>query len=632
MRRISILVATIAVLANSGCLFSSPAWSPQEDQLAYLCAAGGEENWLISDWLFGTPEKKRPPEQPPVFQLRIWDARSSRDVLIDQVRGVFSRPGWAPDGQSLAYVRFEPDDAAVWSHLWQQLQQVRLESPDQIWDALMGEEEVDGHLTLVRRYRDGRSESLEQKTGAFPARQLAALPWLAPAWTNDGLTLAAPWVGPIQTMVLALDKSRVEHRFDWHIFPSWASEGEQLALFRIDGQRGWTVTDRNTWPVPRFLQPASFVSDSAIWDPKGGGFWAAVQTSGLLREPGNNEPFLSVMRVSIKGQGQQEIRSFSLGRNPMAVASLTFDPRASTLFCSLYADGMTPECHAIHAESGRVQRTWHPLMEGEDDRGILFGAIEVSSSGDMLAFRYGVPDWSAPLAIYDLKRQRCTVLASNRELTAKALWVFTESAGRLVRELPPQTVSPYKSNELLQAWQRRTRIQPAYWLLDLFDRPETQAKREPIATERLNALAEYGLALTQTQKERTGPFGRSVQETELLFQYITQDYKRALESANQLARSPNISADHRQALLTIACQCALVLGHRDWVRQTLERLIAERTAQLRRYEDLDSRWELQLLGVGDDNVPTSSEGRDPLLDRLGSLWDELHQPSAAPPE
>lgn len=621
----------LAALACSGCLFSPPSWSPDGNELAYICAAGHEADWFPPDWPFRSTDGPAPAASARVrSQVRVWNAEKGTDKLLDETEGVFSNVAWRPDGQSLTYLRFEPKRRGEWSTLRKRLDDLPILTPDDLWDALQSPDQVEGTLALILRRRDGGKITLHQETTQFKAAHLVALPWLSPAWSPDGLLIAAPWCSPLQTLIFDFEKNEVIQRFEGTVLPSWSPNGEQLCVFRIEGRRGYAVTDRTTWFEPGLVQPVDFVNEPALWDPKGSGnFWAcyqheAISRQGPIEDPGQVQQ-LSVMRISSNGSFRHQVHAFNLARRTASASWLTFDPNSNSLLFCANAGGVPVNIHELHAEFGDPQRIWHPLGDEEADSPILLGGQRKSPAHNLLAYRFGIPDWSAPLALYDLKRSENRVLATNRETAVPALWVIAEATARLVRKLPPQAKSPYRvsENTFLSPRRRLEQTPPLDWTLDLFNRPKTQDEQDESVRNRIEELAGFGLEILKGMPREQSP---QMQEAEIFFRYARREYQQTFDLIQAHLRQAELPPDRAAALSAVACQCAMATGNRDWARGVLRELLAERSKRLSRTEDVNPRRELQLLGIGDDRLPLTGkeEFNDPLFDRLRSLWDQVH--------
>lgn len=620
----------VCVLFCGGCLFTPPVWSPGGNELAYITVSQPQEHWFGTDWPFGPlPGVSQPSAAAAVMaQVRVWNAQTGTDILIDQTPGLLSNVAWAPAGDALCYLRFEPADSQKWRDLQSRSLQLEIANPDDLWEAMESEERIAGTLALLVRRRSGQTDILHETKADFLAAHILLLPWSSPSWSGDGLLLAVGWCSPWETLVLNVETGKIQHRFPGVVMPSWSPTSEQLAMYRVDGQRGFVVTNKSFWPEPRMVQPMEFASEPVVWDPKGGGnFWTVYQHDlnvprGNLTAPGDGKQ-LSVVRGSADDASRAEIRAFGLGKNTTSAASLCFDHRTNDLLLSAYAEGFAPAFHLLHAETGAQTRIWHPLGEEDSDAPILIGGQRISATTGLAAFRYGVPDWSAPLALYDLKSREVQFIVPTEESAAPGLWSLAEATGRLVRKLPPQAKSPFGVGKFLSPSQRMRNVDPIEWPLDLFNRPQTQPEEDP-AQQRIHNLAGYGLAIL---KQLPSVKSDRLREAEIFFRYSRQEYAAAFDGIQALLRQSNLAPARKQVLSAVACQCAVATGNRDWARDVLTELIHERTALLRRTMDFDAHRELQLLGVNDNSTPpspaTGTDLDDPLLDRLRSLWDHL---------
>src|SRR5205085_470374 len=128
--------------------------------------------------------------------------------LVAATSGVFSAPSWAPDGESIYFVCWEPASNG------------------------------DGTLSLIRQHRSGKTEIVVRETGRFPFTERRMLPFETASPSSDGLLIAVPWLGPKGLAVVNLETNRIVRRFQQASAPVWSGDSQNLAYFVSESSSG----------------------------------------------------------------------------------------------------------------------------------------------------------------------------------------------------------------------------------------------------------------------------------------------------------------------------------------------------------------------------------------------------------
>src|SRR5262245_60615477 len=181
--------------AVSSMRFAPLAWSPVRRELAYGGTVGGADAVVPAGWLLPSPE---PIIDGETVRHAIWVVApgESRADLVAETNGVFSAPCWAPDGESIYFVKWEPDSAAG------------------------------GTLSLVRQHRSGKSDVVVSESGRFPFTDRRMLPFESASASSDGLLIAVPWLGPKGLAIVNLETKRIVRKLQQASAPTWSGDSQ----------------------------------------------------------------------------------------------------------------------------------------------------------------------------------------------------------------------------------------------------------------------------------------------------------------------------------------------------------------------------------------------------------------------
>lgn len=602
--------AITCTLVSSGCIYSTPEWSPSGEQLAFLAQEGDEEEILPDDWLLGPYTSLLTPAKPRQTERQLWVGRVSdnRLSLIERTTGWMSVPVWAPDGQSIAFVRFTPDDS--------------------------GDESLRGRLELVRRHRDGKSETLFQQTGDFPRPLVEALAFRPGAWSSDGRFLASPWIGSRSLFVWNVVDRRTEAEWPTADLPSWSPDSRWLAFYDRGRQPGYRVIQQSNWSDnPKVVDVASAVQP-VVWDPGSEAFFLAKPPFVLTEPTGERNDFgigrakqvrFIVERVTVPGLERQS--AFTVARPSQKVRQFSacyfdFNWTKETALASVLADGVASRVDVVRLYDGGESRPWHPLEGKEVDSLLPLGAIRCSPNGRHVALRFGVADWSAPLVVCEPAEHRIDVWAPTTAVRMRAIWTIIHSLSRQVRAIPPGTPMSFGiGREPTDDGPYLAMAYPKAHPLDLLRIPTefaTRSERHESARAgdhrtTIDDLARLGVDLIAgvDPEGLSARLQRQLAEARLFFEYSRENYVAALDAINAVERiaSKQLSEPQRRWL---------------WVARI------QSLAGSHRYDA--ARWEFSRRSTTITGGPATAASNPPpdakLLERLRELDDLLTSDAA----
>jgi hypothetical protein len=581
------MIAWLFAVAASGCVYSTPEWSPDGRQLAFLAQAGDEDAIIPADWLLGPspPAASRRPPEPPLRQIWIGRLIDRRFQLIEETKGWLSIPAWAPDGQSLAYVRFTPFDPNL--------------------DAGRG------RLELVRRRRSGQSTVLLADTGSFPITLLEALVVRPSAWSSDGRFIAAPWVGENSLVVWNVIAERLEAQWPTADLPSFSPDGAWLAMYDRGARPGYRTVPSSNWKTEsKWIEAASSVQP-AVWDPSGDAFYIAKPPFVLVDSTGERNDFgiarnrmirFAVDRIAVPSFERRTAFYVSRPSQKSRQYSACYfdcDWSGETAFASLLADNVASRIDAVPLQNPGESRSWHPVEAAEIDSLIPLGSLRCSPDGRFLALRFGVADWSAPLGVVSLDDRTMSLWTPNQAARMRAIWTIVQSLIRQVRGVPPGAPTSYGiGREPTGESPYASLAAAAGHPLELFGLPSELASRLSAPARagnrrvRIDDLSRIGLELVAGSLASgvSDELRRRLSEVELFLHYSREDFEPALRSLGDVERgngSP-IDGSRRDALALIRIQCLAGLRRWDAARWELARF-SERAADDGEVREPDSR-------------------------------------------
>lgn len=609
-------IVSFLAFATLGCIYSTPEWSPDGRQLAFLAQAGDEDSIIPADCLLGAGRPAASSRVPEKRLRQIWIGRlvDRKFQLIEETPGWLSTPAWAPDGQSLAYVRFtplEPDHDVGW-----------------------------GRLELVRRRRNGQSSVLLADTGNFPVPLLEALVVRPCAWSSDGRFVAAPWVGEKSLFVWNVVAGRLEAQWPTADLPSFSPDGAWLAMYDRGSKPGYRAVPSINWQAAsKWIEAASAVQP-AVWDPAGDAFYVAKPPFVFADSTGERSDFgiartkvirFAVDRIAVPSFDRQT--AFYVSRpsqksRQFSACYFDCDWSGETAFASLLADAVACRIDAVQLQEPGDSRSWHPVESAEIDSLIPLGSLRCSPDGRFLAVRFGAADWSAPLGVVSLNDRKMDVWTPNQAMRMRAIWTIVQSLIRQVRGVPPGAPMSYGiGREPTDENPYASLADAAGHPLEIFGLPAEVTSRLPTPTPartggrrvRIDDLSRQGLELVSHALADgvSDDLRRRLSEVELFFHYAREDFEPALRAILEVERwsGDRIDGFRRDALAVVRIQCL---------------------AGLRRWDA--ARWELARYAEGaadDDRVHEPGSRRASLHDevfaaRLRNLDDALHSPVAAP--
>ncbi|MGL5097361.1 MAG: hypothetical protein ACRDD1_17375, partial [Planctomycetia bacterium] len=467
---------------------------------------------------------------------------------------------------------------------------------------------------------------------------------------------------------------KLEAELPASLLPSWSSDGKRLAYFSTAEPPGIYLSKVGRWAESRRALDVDDAFQPVVWDRPGHSFLGArIPGDGPRRrlsfpmppdkvllvqvpvEPIIGEPRI-VQRLNLTGGTEARLSAFYFTINEptqeLVVGILPRTQRSHFRWMSLEGDS--------------PRRVWHPIDDGVAENQIPLGVPQLAPVGRYLALRYGLPEWSAPLGVYDLQRNRLATWAPNDAVRMRALWSIVEAVRRIVRKAPPESPSPFRLADKSSADERRRTAQTTSLPLELFDRPEVQAARDEVVQGEIEQLAGHGLELLFTAEPglrpeaptvdagapsregraaaRSANLRRQFHEIALFLQYARGDYAAALAVLDRLeapgdavpstesGTSPDeaplvesMSRDHRLALGAVRAQCLLASGKPLAARRMLPQLIHERSANLKNHGSGDDLFELRMLGTNPPRSNGANLGADPLLERLEMLLDSAYR-------
>lgn len=585
------------------------AWSPTEDALCWVVKGSELVSANESESLLGVGSGVRL-DEPTIPRSELWLASLSNGStrLLGVLAGWYSAPTFSADGRNVyvaeSEIAFSPDNG----------RSTGAKGPD-----------VDGTWRSVRIHLDtGRREVLESRNGRFRRSQLERLPLRRCDCSPNGLWLAAPLLSPERLAIFALEPFRLVMERDNMDWTRWSPDSRRIVGFLGGDTPGIVELKGADWNTTTFVYPTPRLAQPITWERGGVGWFAGL----FVQQPkasGSFEPSrLDVLRFSAADAPPRTIHSAPLvadGELKPGVGYFAVDDIDDTLVVSIAREGPSSRFEAIGIEDPSANSSWRTMEHQELLHGLAIGAPAFSHDVRWLAFRFGVSEPAAPVAVLRQDSRRLSMLLVQDAQAFKAFGILQESLRKLLRR-PRTNSSPFRLGRPPSPPTDSAPTSPRE-PLGLFDPPKELAKRETETRSAIDRICQEGLeALRRTAgRSRTLVAQRYFDEQRLLFLYQRQAFPEALAAIEELDRSLN-AADgvrYRRALEILRAQCMIGAGQLHQARRELARL--RRPSQAGpRPTAIDH--EARLLGV-DSVGEASTAPLDPLEERLNMLEASL---------
>lgn len=606
----------MVAISLSGCIFSKGQWSPDSRQLAFLAQDGDEDLLFPDGWLLGIDKEILPSsDDRTARQIWIGDVQTNRLALIEETKGWLSIPAWAPDGKSIAYIRFVPggSDGGIFS----------------------------GRLELVRRHRNGTTDVLRSLDGDFPRALVELLPYRVSSWSPNGVRIACPWIGSRSLMVWNVESKSLEAEWPMADMPSFSPDGRWLAVYDRGARPGFRVFRTGDWSTDIGHVDVASAVQPALWDPVGDAFYVARPPFFLGERARERIDFGSrrgqqarfiVARVAVPSMTARSAATISRSIQKYGqFLSCDFDGDwgREEFLASVLGDGMSSRIETFQPHASNPSRSWHPFDSLDAESLLPVGAIACSPDGRWTAMRFGLADWSAPIALRDRAEDDVRIWAPTPAVRMRALWAILQTLSRQVREVPSGTPASYGIGAAQVGENRyQTLAHVASHPMELFKPPAVQRIREETRRASIERLADEGLRLLAgfAPNETTGKLACRLAEIELVLRYSREDYARALEALDKLDRvaKEDLNDVERLALAIVRVQALMGAERWDAARWQANRLLD--TA-----ESLAAR-EREPGSPPMDPATLDDQGKQQLLlERLWVLYETLFTNQPAPP-
>jgi hypothetical protein len=605
--RQALKLAPPSSLVLSLCLFAPPKWSPDNHWLAFVGSSGDPTAGFAGRPAFEAGDSAvDKSHNPQSWQLWVVNQATGSGVLVDESPLAISAPAWSPDGQSIAYVKFEQNTDRV--------------------------DETSGRLVLVRADRRGSYERIHEQTATPSRAELARLVNAELAWSPNGLELAVPWLGPERLLIISPGRATVTAELSAAGLPAWSNEGKFLCYFQRTQPEGYHLVRSDHWDDRRLLIDASLPTQPATWERGGDALFVGRHRQTTRPGPIVETEF-EVLRVAVPQGGTRLLaryRSMSQPGRPARGGYFVLDQQRDALLTIRPFQGEPCLCEWRAAESQR--RRWHPLDYAVSDRPISLWHPQLSSDGRYLALRFGGLEPANPVGVFDMERQTLVTLAPTDSMRARALAVVVAAIRRLVVAPSDNAKAPTTQKSAGKDWISGS-LELFAWPVDERgssdkSRQRDQNREDPQLTDALERLTRHGVEILAAF-ESAGASTRlrsRLAESALLCHYLRGQFRDALRDLDDLAADPETSSDAATSVLVnvIRAQCLLTVGEAKRAYRILEHAKSERTRQLRTPENVGELLELRLLGI---DVPSHLFRRwpvntDPILARIDALVSE----------
>ena len=597
--------------------FVPAAWSPDGQMLLFASQAKDFQEVAALDWLPDpTADASGAAGSPVRWRIWLFEPRTGRYRLLEEITGIVGAPVWRSDGESIVYARFDPEDPAS-------------------LDAPKAKTSLPGMLRLIRRDRNGTVRSLHERDGTFAVERLLELPGRRSAWAPNGLWLAVGWIGDNVAGTLICDlrgQADATHLLAGSM-PSWSPDSRSLALYQ-SAPAGFQVIPTGDWENGGLALALDRATQPVVWTKEGDAFLAVRPST----TPSRRRSEIEIVRVRVPGFAKWPIYRYgsrSGSDSQPAVCQFAYEPKDETMVVTVLKNQLLAASEWVDLGAEGHGRAWHPLVGAPFSAGMPLGAPAISAGGDWLAFRFGRPDRSAPLAVQETRSGRVLILEPDDSTRFHAILALVEATERLLRK--PASKQPLTGRFRVQGLIRRPTppLRPVTSPLDFFDLPARQALRDSALKIGIRRLTDHAIELLDATESRGAsrrPRSR-IAASRLFFRYVREEYAQALRAGDEIESTLRLggSTESEQILATIILQCRLALGERGPLGRGIDELAKIRVQQLTPDEDVDSVLE---RFFADDATPsttltpsTTAAFRtllgDPLLTRLRELYEAI---------
>ena len=572
--------------------FAPAAWSPTRNELAFGGWVGGADGVIPPGWLLPVnPDSQSASKENRRQAIWVLPPGESKAELIASTVGVFSAPTWAPDGESLFYVQWEP--------------------------AANGQ----GTVTLKRHFRDGKSQTITREIGRFAMADRLLLPFETISVSPDGILVAAPWMMPKGLAIVDLETNRVVRRLQQTSGPAWSPDSGTLAYFAAEssssGLLGFGSATKNKQRNPAQLMVASRTallegssqtpvgkstglfdgSQPARWDQTG---HTLLALRSMIESAASFEPSrVLAYRISVSDGRAAKVYTAASGevKGPPLLASFAFDPRNETMILAAVRADARMMFDRFELSGSQFDAPWHPFDETDASLPSPLGSLALSEDGKRLAFRFGKPELGAPIAIWNLDGDRTTPIHTDDAGDLRTAAVFTASARRTLLQVAQDNAFKFQ-----MTW-------PGAWdsgrehpqRLNPFPRLERLEALDEHQLLRVRQLAARGLEfIGKRPPARDSVSAKRFDELALQLHYLREEFGPALKAIDRLTADEAATPERRLMLAVLRAQC-------------LEASAGSRMAKLSLESLLESS-ALKGLRVAEDD-----EGLHPLLKRIEEI-------------
>lgn len=596
-----------------GAEFLPASWSPDGRDMVFLASPRAESD-LPDDWLFGVSPGSQPSSS--AIGIQIWLARPETGQARP-IAGPFeliSTPTWSPDGNAVLFLT---------------------------WQSRASVARTDEGEANLCRWASGKIERLQpwpmslggSKREDFARRTCVPAPngltWAIDLPDDSGIALYSITLGKVTEV---LPNARLA---------SWSPDSRNLAYLHDRDPAGVWLRSLDDAKSARRIIPGARIRSPAVWDQGCTTIWTlrASSSDPTADANGGDAHRLEVVRYSVPEQTARVVARPRLQPelNPASArGSFAIQEEQEFLCTTVCQARLQMAIEWMDWEGQTLRRPWHPLDSERIENAIPLGGLAFSPSGKTLAFRFGRPGWTAPVATLDTETNVVRLVPASDGMAVDAAACLALATCRLVSKVPADAPSPFLSagrqggsqvsTDRLGRFSTSSRDlqRPARANLDLFDRPFGIRRPEGDLRENLRKLTGPALELlNQTSQRSNEPsIVRRLIEVRLLLHYARREYASALAAARHLEQLPEPKWPHPYILATktVEAQCLFGLG-----QSTQARSILLAVAKERRYQTepaVVDRAEARLLGLDEATpYPKTTAESDPLRERIRQLLE-----------